>query len=181
MDYIVFDTETTGLVRHQAVQLKDQPHVIEFAGIRLKDVKGKLKEVKRLNFLCKPPVQITEEITKITGITQKMVEKEKSFKAYASPLVQFFQASDVAIAHNFSFDEAMINFEFRRIKIPWIWPKRCICTVEATEYVKSRRMKLQELHEHLFGEAFSGAHRAMTDVEALARCVIKLNEEGVIS
>ena len=34
---IIFDTETTDLVKPGLVPLEDQPHIIEFAGIKLDD------------------------------------------------------------------------------------------------------------------------------------------------
>jgi hypothetical protein len=49
------------------------------------------------------------------------------------------------------------------------WPRR-ICTVEQTQHIKGFRLNLSGLHEFLFGEKFSGAHRAKVDVAALVRC-----------
>jgi DNA polymerase III epsilon subunit-like protein len=60
------------------------------------------------------------------------------------------------------------------------WPPRHICTVESTMQIKGHRLHLANLHEHLFGEKFAGAHRAMVDVEALTRCFIKLVQDGEI-
>ena len=36
---ILFDTETTGLVQAYATPLADQPHIIEFAALKLSDKK----------------------------------------------------------------------------------------------------------------------------------------------
>jgi len=40
--------------------------------------------------------------------------------------------------------------------------------------------KLSELHKHLFGEWFEGAHNAMVDVEATAKSFGELVKKGVI-
>ena len=62
----------------------------------------------------------------------------------------------------------------------WIeceWPRLC-CTVENTEWLHGHRLSLSALHEELFGEPFSGAHRARTDVAALTRCYLELVKRG---
>ena len=64
---IVFDTETTGLPAADAAPLAKQPHIIEFAAIKLDE--DTLEEVSRLEFLSKPPIDLPPIITKITGIT----------------------------------------------------------------------------------------------------------------
>ena len=40
--------------------------------------------------------------------------------------------------------------------------------------------KLTELHEFLFGESFTGAHDALTDVKATARCFWELYKRRLI-
>jgi hypothetical protein len=40
--------------------------------------------------------------------------------------------------------------------------------------------RLNELYKHLFGNWFEGAHNAMIDVEATARCLGELVKLGVI-
>jgi DNA polymerase III epsilon subunit-like protein len=40
--------------------------------------------------------------------------------------------------------------------------------------------KLEELHQKLFGEGFEGAHDALVDVQACARCFFELKRLGVI-
>ena len=60
------------------------------------------------------------------------------------------------------------------------FPKRHICTVEASYHYNNKRMKLQDLHEFLFGEGFTDAHRAKSDVMATVRCFIELVKRGDI-
>ena len=178
MDYVIFDTETTGLIRHASTKLDDQPRIIEFAGIR---INSKGKELRRLEFICNAGVKLTEEIINITGITQAQVDKAKPFKSFQTQMVLLFQNADCSVAHNHAFDRQIVDFDCKRNKMTWIWPKRSICTIEATEYIKGRRMKLIELHEYLFGEPFVGAHRAMTDVEALTRCFKELLKREIVT
>lgn len=39
---------------------------------------------------------------------------------------------------------------------------------------------LQELHNHLFNEDFDGAHDALADVKATARCFFELKRLGIL-
>jgi DNA polymerase-3 subunit alpha len=174
---IVFDTETTGLVKNSARPLEKQPHVIEFCGLLVKD-DGSI--VGELEFLCKPPVPITEEITKITGIKPEDVEGKPPFSEYVERINDIFGVASVVVAHNLSFDLDMMRNEFRRANAEFSEPPEGICTVEATEWLKGYRLNLSALHEHLFGTPFSGAHRARTDTEALTRCWAELNQRGII-
>lgn len=178
-DYIVFDTETTGLVKNRSVRLENQPRVIEYAAIR---VNPKGKEIDRLEFLCDPGIPISEEITKITGIKPAAVKGKPPFKAHVKDLVKLHMNIKGVVAHNLSFDMAIIDFAMRMAEVKtWGWPPRKICTVESTVHIKGRRMSLSELHESLFNDGFDGAHRAMNDVEALKRCLLQLAATGVIA
>ncbi len=178
---IVFDTETTGLPLKGNAPVSKQPHIIEFAGIKLDD--NTLEEKDRHEFVCKPPVNITAEITNITGLVNKDLKDKKPFAAHVVDLQNFFLGEKYAAAHNFSFDKGMFIFELQRLgmitKFPW--PPEQICTVEKTYHINGHRLNLTKLHEHCFGEAFENAHRAMVDVEALVRCIRWLTDKGELS
>jgi DNA polymerase III alpha subunit (gram-positive type) len=164
---MVFDTETTGLVNNSSSDLKDQPYVIEFAGVLINRAGDIVAEYEQL---FKPPVALTKIITDITGLTD---EKLKDAKPFDCDAVQNFMKTPgvhAAVAHNFSFDRAMINFEFARQQRVPAWPPVQLCTVEASYPIHGRRMKLAQMYKHFFNEDFVGAHRAMADVKAIARC-----------
>ncbi len=179
----LFDTETTGLVKNSGLSLDKQPQVIEFYGCLLDcdTAAGKFEVIKELEFLANPGVPLPEIITKITGLTDADLKDAKPFPYYINGLQNFFEEAQMAAAHNLSFDKQLMNFEFARAKKEFIWPARMVCTVEATEHIKSHRLSLAKLYEHLFaGETFPGAHRAKADVEALKRCFIELLKQGMI-
>jgi len=177
---IIFDTETTGLIKNGLIELSKQPQIIEFAAIKLDD--STLEEVDRLEFLANPGVKLPEIITKITGLTDGDLADEQPFKYYFPQLVKFFFGEKYSFAHNHSFDTGMLSLELRRMKkqYQFPWPFRQICTVNSTYHFKNFRLNLQRLHFHLFNKEFTEAHRAMKDVEALTKCVIKLIKDGVI-
>lgn len=172
---LIFDTETSGLTVAKLANKQHQPHVIEFYGC-IVDEHGEI--IKELEFLCKPPNLITEEVKNITGITNEMVANELPFKSHAAELLDFISEADSICAHNLAFDWMVLNTEFDRAGITPTWPLVRICTVANTEYIKGYRLSLTALHEHLFGEGFPDAHRAKNDVMALVKCFNELRKRG---
>ena len=175
--YFLFDCETTGLLGTELLNDDLQPDIIEFFG-HIVDETGHVYQ--ELDFLCKPRKSIDDKITKITGITNAMLEDELPFVHYNKLVRDIIAEADAVVAHNLSFDLAMVNMEMRRcghaddVK----WPIIRICTVEQTEWKHGHRLNLNAMHELLFGEGFTGAHRARDDVQALTRCFLKLLNDG---
>lgn len=178
MKTLIFDTETTGLVKSKLTALQRQPFIIELYCACLDDERNSIF-VKGHHSLYKPPLPISEEITKITGIKNMDVEECVCFSVDAKKIKNLFEVHDEIVAHNMSFDKTMIDIEMARCGLKIEWPK-LICTVESTEHVKGHRLTLAVLYEHLFGEEFIGAHRAENDVKALARCFHRLRADGVL-
>ena len=180
MKAFLFDTETTDLIANSVIAERHKPHIIEFYGMTLELVGDEWQKVSELEFFCKPPVRITETITRITGITNEDVKDAKPFAEHAQAVKAAIEASGMAVAHNLSYDEGVVDVEFERLKDQVVWPEEMMCTVEATEHLRGHRLRLADLHEELFGEPFKGAHRARTDVEAMGRCFIELWQRGEI-
>ena len=172
----LFDTETSGLVLNRLVADGKQPHIIEFYGCVADLATGEI--VRELDVLIKPPVEISDEITKITKITNEMLADKLPFKDHAAEIRSILSGSPRVMAHNLSFDMDMIELEFARLGLTMEWPRRKICTAEATLHLAGYRFKLSGLYEHLFGETFPEAHRARNDVHAMLRCAVKLYEMG---
>lgn len=175
MKTLVFDTETTGLIKNKLQPLDRQPQVIEFFGLSLEDG----EEKAALSQLFNPNKPLEEIITKITGITDKNLSTAPNFSEHAAKIKEFIESHDEIVAHNLSFDRSIVDFEMARCKLKIEWPK-LICTVEATHYMLGHRLNLSKLHELLFGEAFEGAHRAEIDVRALARCFNELRKMEIV-
>lgn len=175
MKAFIFDTETTDLINSGLLKIEQKPSIIEFYGERVDLSDGSVELT--IERLFKPPRPITPEITKITNITNEMVENAPIFELHAEEIKKAIEESEVVIAHNASFDKEMVEIEFDRINKKIKWP-RVVCTVEATICIKGFRLNLNALHQELFGEPFSGAHRARQDVQALKRCVIELFWKG---
>lgn len=172
---LLFDTETSGLVRNSLVPLERQPAPIEFFGHIVDDASGEILE--ELEFFANPGFTIDPVITQITGIKPEQLVNEKPFRHYVPQVKTLIEKSDLVVAHNLSFDKAIIDFACKRCGVEVNWPRLC-CSVQETEWIKSHRLKLTDLHEELFGEPFVGAHRARVDVEALTRCYLELRRRG---
>ena len=177
MRWLVFDTETTDLIGNSVTNERHQPHIVEFCGLII-DSSG--KELEALEFLCRPPIKIPEVAVRITGITDEAVKDEEPFSYYADDVQNFLRNADAVVAHNLSYDMAMVNIEMARVNKLSPWPDRRVCTVEQTEWINGYRLSLTALHEKLFGEGFPDAHRARTDVEATCRCLVRMIEEGYV-
>jgi DNA polymerase III epsilon subunit-like protein len=165
MLFAVFDTETTGLPYHKDAPLSLQPRVIEFGGI----ITDGTEIIREVEFICDPKMQISDEITKITGLTNADLKGKPEFSDCIPQLQSFFMDADAYVAHNASFDRHMLQFDLRRMKkdLPYIFfPRIPICTVEETFHMYGRRVRLIELYEMLIGP-YVQKHRAIDDVRLL--------------
>jgi DNA polymerase III alpha subunit (gram-positive type) len=186
MKAVIFDTETTGLVKNRTIKLDNQPEIIEFYGA-LVDLGKKGKILKEVDTLIKPNKALSMEpnpgdkrtITQITGIDNEMLKSAPIFAAVSKEIFQLLEKAPLIIAHNLSFDKDMVEIEAQRLKKKVKWP-RGICTVEQTISLLGYRLTLSKLYEHLFEEKFEGAHRAKADVEALIKVCVELHKRNVI-
>ncbi len=176
---ILTDYETTGLIKADAVDLNLQPFITEIYALKLtKD----LEFVDEFETFIKPPIPISEEITKLTGIDDAMLVDAPSFISVYPKLVEIYLGEAEVVAHNVSFEIGMLNLELRRCgyenKFPW--PHIHTCTVEKSMPIKNRYLKLGQLHELATGRPHEGGHRAKADVLALAECYAWLKEKGLV-
>jgi len=180
---IIFDTETTGLIKSLDLPDRVQPRIIEFYACKAEIPNGgeRLAIVDELEFVADPGEPLDEEITKITGLAQADVAGKGPFSGHLRELQQFFLGEELVVGHNVTYDLDMLFLELRRIeavtKFPW--PPRRLDTVEATEHFEGKRLKLIDLHKRLFDEGFE-AHRAKSDVMATFRCLSKLVTDGTV-
>lgn len=175
---IVFDTETTDLIKSIDLPDKVQPRIIELYAEKLDDVT--LEPVDVYHQMFNPGFDVTDEITKITSITNEMLKGKPSFTSQIREVSEFWFAQRWSVGHNIMFDLDMLFVEVRRAGLlrQFPWSPSILCTVEATEHLAGRRLSLTDLHKHLFGEAFDNAHRAKADVQSTARCLRELVRRG---
>lgn len=176
MNIVIFDTETTGLLQPENSDLTMQPKIIEFYGVKLNE---EFEILDELNILIYPGESISSEITRITGITDSMLEEKGNFFDHFPSISVLFDDANLSVAHNHGFDQGMLDVEFKRIDMIMPKAKHQLCTVEATMGMTGHRLSLKRLHWMLLQKEFK-PHRAKEDVYALVRCFHNLTESKVI-
>lgn len=176
---IVIDNETTGLIKSKSLPITQQPHIIEFAAVKLD---ARLEPFAELTFKCNPGIALDKVITDITGLTDADLVNEPPFSAHLSELREFFLGEREMVAHNCSYDRDMLLFELVRLnsvtKFPW--PPEHICTVEATAHLEGHRLKMTELYAKAMGRPLAQKHRALDDVLALVDIIRWCRAEKLI-
>ena len=189
MNIIIFDTETTGLPQ-RGMSLEDQPHVCQFASMTVEydSGSGTFKEIDSINHLIKPPISIPAETSAIHGIDDAKVADAPSFSGVVDEITEAFLSSDLAVAHNLAFDRDLLVFELQRLNrdVNFL-SEQLLDTMTSTKdfcklpgrYGNYKLPRLEELFSILFSEKFDGAHDAMNDVRACARCAEEIISRGM--
>lgn len=184
-DYIVIDTETTGLdCKYDSL--------IEICGIKYRNN----EEVERFERLVKPEkyyiaddeddienyVEVNGKyvsyvdafITSLTGITNEMLVDAGTMEEVIPKFIEFI-GNDILVGHNIGFDARFIN--------------KCICTLDGefknqmVDTMRISRKLLPELQHHrlkdlvkYFNISGKKAHRAEVDCEYTQQCYIELKK-----
>lgn len=96
-EFVVFDIETTGL--EPAMN-----EIIEIGAVRIKN----MKIADTFHKLIKPKKAISNFTTNLTGITNQMLENEKSIEEILPEFLSFIEGS-ILVAHNANFDYRFIR------------------------------------------------------------------------
>ena len=193
MIFLVFDTETTGLPKKWAsswYNVDNWPRMTQL-GAMLIDSKGEVLD--EYQTLIKPD---NWEVPKESFFIENNMSTERCM-AEGIPVYEalrqfqeYLKVADRKVAHNINFDNNIVGPELIRAKISHqlFKYKKGICTMRSTtNFVKikshaggNKWPKLKELHFQLFDEDFEGAHDAMADVRATARCLIECINRDII-
>lgn len=170
MTAIVVDCETTGLIVPSCSELSKQPRIIEL-GCALIENGAVVSEHEWLIF---PEQEVSEEITKITGIKNEDLKGKPLFRQLLPKIAEVFKKADTLFAHNAPFDTACIEFELQRCgNPPFPWPGDRFCSAQEFAHEFGRRPRLIELYEAKLGVPLKQEHRALSDVRALSEIIIK--------
>ena len=188
--FLFFDTETTGLPKNWRAPLADLdnwPRLVQLAWLMYD---GEGNKAGGNNIIVKPEgFIIPEEASRVHGITTEKamaegVDLAEALKLFAADV----ERAKIIVAHNISFDKKIMGAEFLRNSMSHnLFDTVRICTKEeSTNFCQIpggygyKWPTLSELHMKLFGCDFDGAHDALVDVEACARCFFELVKRGVI-
>lgn len=188
--YLFFDTETTGLPRSwqaPVTDLNNWPRMVQLAWL-LYDESN--QEIQRKSYIIKPEgYLIPEAASRVHGIsTEKALAEGLDLSEVLSEFANEIKQAKYIVAHNMSFDEKIAGAEFLRKQIANdLFGTQRICTMKSsTEFVNIpgnyglKWPSLAELHFKLFNKGFDGAHDALVDVDALAKCFFELKKQRII-
>lgn len=178
MKRIIFDTETTGLLKPSLVDLSLQPKIIELGILVVTD--GEI--TRQYSQLFNPGEPLDAKITKITGITDEDVKDQPVFADEIKTIAEIFCGADVVIAHNAVFDLTIIKNELLRAGCEdFFWPQMTLCTVQNYKHLfNGKYPKLPALYQKIVGAELKQAHRALDDCFALYEILKKENDNEEI-
>ena len=163
---LFFDIDTVGFPK------KDTPIGITEVGMKFVPALGFSKEIEELSQLYSINETVPYEITKITGITNAMLEGMPSILEHIELMQDKVNRADVIVAHNAPFDIRcleLVGMDFEGKEI-------------FDTATHSRRM-FPELPKHTMGDICNhleiqngGAHRAIHDVNAMIKIYLDVTD-----
>ena len=158
--YVVFDIETTGLK-------KEVDKIIEIGAVKVKN--GEI--IDRYSTFVNPHMEISQKITKLTGIDQSMVKDYDDENVVVPDFLEFIGDS-ILVAHNAAFDVSFIR--------QWAVNNNIVIDNTVVDTVELGRALLPSLHNFKLDTicdaldvSLKNHHRAVHDAEATALCFIK--------
>ena len=163
-EFTLIDLETTGLSKHRH-------KITEIAAIKIKDG----KEISRFEQLVNPEEPIPKFITRLTGITDSMVQNKPTIKDVMPSLVDFLGES-VIVAHNATFDYGFLSHN-AELALGEELANKKICTKKlASRLLPDLPSKKLGTICDYFEIVNNQAHRAMADTEATVEVFNKFSE-----
>lgn len=169
--YAIIDIETTGGKFHQE-------HIMEIA-VFVFDGK---QIVDQFITLINPEARIQPYVSKITGITEKMVRRAPKFYEIAKRLVQLTEGC-VFVAHNVKFDYRVVQLEFERLGFEY--HRKTLDTIALAEQLLPglKSYGLETVCDEL-GISNTNRHRADGDARAtveLFKLLLEKDSEKLIT
>ncbi|MBZ9612281.1 exonuclease domain-containing protein [Rheinheimera maricola] len=160
--YVVLDVETTG-------GKAGTDRVTEIGAVKVQG--GEVLD--SFNSLINPERPIPSFISRLTGISNAMVEGAPKFADIATQLSEFLQGA-VFVAHNAKFDYGFIRSEFARCEIPFDMPQLCTVVNMRRYYPGLASYSLGKLCAEL-DIKLTNHHRALADATATVELLKLIN------
>ncbi|SHE33195.1 PolC-type DNA polymerase III [Caloramator proteoclasticus] len=159
-EFIVFDIETTGFN-------PQTDEIIEIGAVKIKNY----QIVDRFSVLINPERHISEEIQKLTGITNEMVIDKQTIIDILPKFTEFV-GDGVLVAHNAKFDTGFLREKFKKFNLQFNYSILDTLPLARWLLPDLKRHKLNVIAEHL-GISLENHHRAVDDAEATAHIFLK--------
>lgn len=165
LTYVVFDTETTGLLPH-----KDE--VVQIGAVRV--VKEKIVPGEEVNQLVDPEIPIPAASTKVHGVNNAMVAGQPTIRVAGKQFHDFARGA-VLVAHNAPFDMAFLRRHAEDCGVEWTHPILDTVLLSAVLYGTTEDHTLDALSNRL-GVTIPPKlrHTALGDAHATAEVLCKM-------
>lgn len=154
--FAIIDIETTG------IQFK-QGKITEIAILIYQN--GQI--VDQFESLINPETSIPFEITRITGITNEMVEQAPKFYEVAKKILEITHDA-IFVAHNVQFDYSFVKEEFSALGYSFSRKKLCTVQLSRKHFPGLKSYALGNLIKH-FNIEVTDRHRAYQDALATSK------------
>ncbi|HEY1044986.1 MAG TPA: 3'-5' exonuclease [Bacteroidia bacterium] len=191
--YLFFDTETNGLPKDWKAPVSsvdNWPRIIQLA-FAVFNEQGEI--IHKYCALIKPDNWVipNEKFWIDNGYsTEKSLELGIPILEAINEFNSYLSNCTHLIAHNMAFDEKIVGAEYIRLNLKSETKPIKVCTMQSSTnfckipnqngYASFKWPKLEELHNVLFKTSFDGAHDALNDVIACAKCFFELKRLEVI-
>jgi DNA polymerase III subunit epsilon len=151
--FIVFDFETTGL----SAQTNE---IIEIGAIR---VNQGTTEHQTFQSLVKPSTRISAKTTKLTGITQAMIDDDARELSEILPAFREFVGDSLMVAFNAQFDRSFLVAACEKIQLP-MFSNKIDCALKKARqgFPGLDSYRLSDLAK-MGNLTMEGQHRALSD------------------
>lgn len=186
MIVIVFDTETSGLIKDT-----DFPHILQLSYVVYNTTVNSIVTIEDDYINIPDSIKISSDSRKVHGITKELC-KEKGI-----PIVdalhkfnRYMIMTDKVVGHNVEFDIRMVLAESYRNKISMVFnEENVICTMKESVNVCKIKMnsknsgnefykfpRLNELYFHYYGKEPKNTHNSLVDILLCLVCFGNLYE-----
>ena len=113
MIVLVFDTETTGLIKEDTDKIDEQPHIVQISFILYDTISKEMIECCDFIINCKNKFKIPIETSNIHGITEEIsIKQGVSIRTALQKFYDTIRKANYMVAHNLRFDDKMVQIEF---------------------------------------------------------------------
>lgn len=191
MRALIFDTETTGMVKWKSPpEHPGQPDLVQIAMMLVETEDWRVRNRVSLILQLADGVTIEPEAEKTHGISAAHCARYGVAPLVAVSLFnQLCMQADEIVAHNMSFDQSIMLTALHRLgkKPNRMEDKKLVCTKDATTDILKlpgnygyKWPTLAEAYRHYTGLEIEGAHDALADTEACLAVYRALKEKGEI-